>query len=294
VSLFQEVSTQLFTRKATGSVFDPRSQTYGIVHYWLHLDPWLLGAALVLAPVALARRATRVAALAFLVQCAMVLRPGYLPFMYVIGLLPFAALVVAGSAETLWRFANAGPQRFAAGRQRWRANVAVASRRAATTRRAAAVVLAVVVASFVFGAGPGWARADLDAMTVRLDGPHLAAQQWLLHHVDHTKRLLVSDDFWVFLIEHGYDAHPVHGGYFSRTVVFYWPFDFDPAVRRHFPQGWRDLDYVVSTQGMRNDVTQVPRTARALEHSRIVVSFGHGEQRIDIRRIEPPAPAEPH
>jgi cellulose synthase/poly-beta-1,6-N-acetylglucosamine synthase-like glycosyltransferase len=292
VSLVGEVQTQLFTRKATGSVFDPQSQTYGIVHYWLHLDPWLLGSAFLLAPIALVRRTTRVAALAFLIQCAMVLRPGYLPFMYVIGLLPFAAVVVAGTAETLWRFVISGPQQVAAGRRRWRVVADWAPWRLAPVLRAgAAAVLVALLGAFAIGAAPGWAGADRAAMTLRLDGPSLAAKRWLLRNVDHSERLLVADDYWVFLIEQGYDAHPVKGGFFSRTVVFYWPFDFDPAVKREFPQGWKDLDYVVSTEGMRNDATEVPRTAQALEHSRVVVSFGRGSARIDIRQIEHTSPA---
>jgi hypothetical protein len=292
--MFEEVRTQLFTRKATGSVFDPQSLSYGTVTYWLHLDPWLLGAALVLSPIALLRRATQVAALAFLIQCAMVLRPGYLPFMYVIGLLPFAAVVVAGTAETLWRVARRGPQHVAAARRRWRAMASRAIRHLAPVLRAGAAALLVgLVAVFAIGAAPGWAGADRAAMTLRLDGPTLAAKRWLVRNVDHSKRLLVADDYWVFLIEHGFDAHPVRGGFYSRTVVFYWPFDFDPAVQREFPHGWRDLDYVVSTQGMRNDSAEVPRTARALEHSRVVVTFGRGSQRIEVRRIERPATAEP-
>ena len=54
---------------------------------------------MVLSPIALARRSTRAVAVAFLIQVVMVLRPGYLPNMYVLGLLPFAALIVAGASE---------------------------------------------------------------------------------------------------------------------------------------------------------------------------------------------------
>jgi 4-amino-4-deoxy-L-arabinose transferase-like glycosyltransferase len=292
VSLFEEARTQLVTRKATGSVFDPQSLSHGTVMYWLHLDPWLLGAAFVLAPIALVRRATRAVALAFVIQCVMVLRPGYLPFMYVIGLLPFAAIVVAGTAETLWRVAGAGPKHFVKGGRRWRAIVGRVYRRLAPVLRAgAAALLVVLLSAFAFGAAPGWRGADRAAMTLRLDGPAVAAKQWILSNVDHSKRLLVADDYWVFLVEHGFDTHPVRGGFFSRTVVFYWPFDFDPAVQREFPQGWKDFDYVVSTQGMRNDATEVPRTAQALAHSRLVISFGRGDQRVEIRKIEQFTPA---
>src|SRR5205823_11747308 len=105
------------------------------------LDPWLVGAALVLSPIALARRNGRAIALAYLIQVAVILRPGYLPSMYVIALLPFAALVVAGSLQALWRFATGGhPTRQPpAGQARWR--------RAGS--RAAGLLMPVAVASSI-------------------------------------------------------------------------------------------------------------------------------------------------
>jgi hypothetical protein len=87
------------------------------------------------------------------------------------------------------------------------------------------------------------------------------------------------------------------GGFYSRTVVFYWPFDYDPAVQKYFPNGWQDFDYVVSTQGMRNDIGQVPETAEALKHSRVVAGFGDGPIRIEIRAVnrgKAPAPGVRH
>jgi hypothetical protein len=298
VSLIGEASTQLFGRKATGSIFDPTSQTYGTVTYWLHLDPWLLWSAVLTTPIALARRATRLAGIAFLIQCVMVLRPGYLPFMFVIAMLPFAALVVAGSAETLWCAARDRLRRSPAttpplhGRveSRWSRLVpdVVARHQRVVVGALAATVLVALLGAFSLGAAPGWTGADRAAMTLPLDGPERQAKQWLLDNVDHGKRILVADDFWVFLVEHGYDDHPVEGGFFSRKVVFYWPFDFDPAVRKAFPEGWKNLDYVVSTEGMRNDTSQVVRTAEALRRSRLVVSFGRGDARIGIRQIVRP------
>jgi hypothetical protein len=96
----------------------------------------------------------------------------------------------------------------------------------------------------------------------------------------------------VYLIGHGFDASPVRGGFYSRTVVFYWPLDYDPAVKRQFPDGWRDFDYVVSTEGMRNDTSQTPSAGAAIQDSRVVASFGQGAQLVEIRKIVP-APQPP-
>jgi cellulose synthase/poly-beta-1,6-N-acetylglucosamine synthase-like glycosyltransferase len=265
VSLVGYTIVQLFTRKTTGSIFDPRSDGHGVVMEWLRLDPWLLGAALALSLIALARRSTRAVVLAFLIQVVMVLRPGYLPKMYVIGLLPFAALIVAGGSEALWRRSQAlTPRMFA-----W-------SMQAAIGALAVAVVLVVA---------PHWTEVERAATTVTVDGRERAAQRWLVHNVGHDKRLIVGDEFWIYLIEHGFDARPMRGGFFSQTVVSYWPLDYDPAVKKHFPNGWRDFDYVVSTQAMRSTTKLTPTAARAVDHSRVVALFGRGETRIEVRAI---------
>ena len=215
--------------------------------------------------------------MAFLIQIAVILRPGYLPAMYVIALLPFAALIVAGSAQAMWRRAAARP-----------------SRRDPPFRLAAAVssmmaLLALVVVAALYVA-PHWARADREALTVKLDGPQRAAERWLVDHVGHEQRLIVTDDYWIYLIEHGFDSQPVKGGFNSRTVVSYWPLDYDPAVKKLFPDGWRDFDYIVSTQPMRDTAIYTPSTAQALDHSRVVAQFGVGDPRIEIRAIMPSNP----
>jgi cellulose synthase/poly-beta-1,6-N-acetylglucosamine synthase-like glycosyltransferase/4-amino-4-deoxy-L-arabinose transferase-like glycosyltransferase len=265
VSLTGYLIVQLFTRQGTGSVFSHHSQAHAIVAQWLQLDPWLLGAALALSPVALARRTTRAVALAFLIQVVTVFRPGYLPNMYVIGMLPFAALTVPGSIEALWRRARS----LSIPGVSWGLRVA-----------AAAVACALVLA-----AAPHWASGDRTAMTVRLDGPDRAAQQWVLQHVPRNKRIIVDDEYWLFLIQHGYNDRPMRGGFFSDTVVSYWPLDYDPAVKRTFPQGWREFDYLVLTQAILVTVTNTPTAAAAIRHSRVLASFGQGTGTIQIRKI---------
>jgi glycosyltransferase XagB len=265
VSLVGTTIVQLFTREATGSVFDAESQSHVILTYWLQLDTWLLGAALVLSPIALARRSTRAVTVAFLIQVVMILRPGYLPNMYVLGLLPFAALIVAGASEAVWRRSRATSFPALA----WSARAAIAA-------------LALVMA---FGVAPRWVDADREAASVRVDGPRRAAERWLVDNIGHDERLIVGDEFWIHLVQHGFDQSPVPGGFFSRTVVVYWPLDYDPAVKRRFPGGWRDFDYVVSTEAVRSTTEQTPTTREALEHSHVIAQFGRGAQRIEVRAI---------
>jgi len=272
VSLIGYTIVQLFTREGTGSLFDAGSETNAIVNYWLGLDPWLLGVALVLSPLALVRRGTRAVALAFVIQVVMVLRPGYLPNMYVLGLLPFAALIVAGTGDALWRRSRASS--FPA--RAWSARAA----------------LAALVLVTVFVVAPRWIETDRHAMSGQLDSPRRAAERWLVENVGRKERILVGDEFWLYLVEHGFDRRPVRGGFFSRTVVVYWPLDYDPAVQRRFPNGWKDFDYIVSTEAVRVTTELTPMTRQALEHSHVVARFGRGAQRIEVRAIGGPQPPD--
>jgi cellulose synthase/poly-beta-1,6-N-acetylglucosamine synthase-like glycosyltransferase len=293
VSLLGEVLVQLFTRKTTGSVFNTHSLSYGTLHFWLQVDPWLVLGALALSPFALARRNTRAVAVAYLIQALMVARPGYLPAMYVIAMLPFAALIVAGCADVLFRFATSWSQERppSPSTGRWR-SVALRLRPAALA--AAALTLAASALGAVQFVGRPWLHTDRQALTARLDTANHAAETWLVRHVGHEKRILVTDEIWIYLIEHGFNAQPMKGGFYSRTVVFYWPLDYDPAVERAFPQGWRDFDYIVSTPDVRNTAYLTPNTALALRHSKPVATFGEGGNRIEIRKIVASAPASTH
>jgi hypothetical protein len=145
---------------------------------------------------------------------------------------------------------------------------------------------AAVGTALLVSVAPQWARTDNTAMTVRVDGTRRAAERWLVDNVGHDKRLIVPDEYWITLIQHGFDRRPVPGGFFSRTVVVYWPLDYDPAVKQRFPDGWRDFDYIVSTQAVRSTLRLTPTTARALDHSVVIAQFGHGDQRIEVRAIQ--------
>jgi Dolichyl-phosphate-mannose-protein mannosyltransferase len=79
VSILGYAGVQLITRQTSGSVLDPHSLGHGFVALWLQLDPWLVGAALLLSPIALFGRNTRAVALAYVIQVAVIFRPGYLP-----------------------------------------------------------------------------------------------------------------------------------------------------------------------------------------------------------------------
>lgn len=91
-------------------------------------------------------------------------------------------------------------------------------------------------------------------------------------------RVLVDDALWLDLVHDGYRP--------GLGVIWFYKADLDPAVTKTMPRGWRDLDYVVASPTVRRDAVDLPNVKAAIDHSTPVATFGKGEDRIEIRRIE--------
>jgi hypothetical protein len=109
-----------------------------------------------------------------------------------------------------------------------------------------------------------------------LDAPMAQAEAWIEKNVPHNARLAVDDALWVDL---------VHAGFPRQNVVWYYKVDTDPAVEQLAPNGWRDYDYLVSTQSVRSDPKAAPQVAQALRNSTPYAVFGGGDSRVEVRRI---------
>jgi hypothetical protein len=263
VSLVQAVAFQLVTRPGTGSALAAGSPARQLVDSWLQTDPWLLGLGVVSAPIALVVRRLRPAGLAILVPVAVALHGGYLPQPFVIGLLPFCGLLIAGLLDRLWALRAAG------GARQWLGPASAA----------------VLLAALVVLVAPAWRRGDVYAMSADQNRPELAAERWIVGHVDRRARILVDDSYYVDLVRAGFA--PRFG------VVWFYKLDFshnlDPSIVRHLPQGWRAFDYVVSSPVVRAALAQDPgglnQVRLALRHSRPVATFGTGSDRVEVRRL---------
>jgi 4-amino-4-deoxy-L-arabinose transferase-like glycosyltransferase len=289
VSLIGGLKFQLVERRGGGSVFNHAALNHQTVGSWLALDHWALLAGALALPVALVRRSTRPLALAAVIQAAMLLRSGYIPAMFVVAILPFAALSFAGALDPLYglKARIVRRRRDGQGRLPW-----ALGRFAALV---APVAAAVAVAAFAWVAAPAWVRADSAEMKGRTDTSYQQAEAWVERHVSPSERVMADNIVWIDLIRHGFHSGRVKGGFISDDVVWFYKLDLDPTVRRHFPHGYRDFNYIVATQVMRALAYQVPQTDQALRHSRVVAAFGTGSQRIEIRKIDSslnrPAPA---
>jgi hypothetical protein len=264
VSLLWAVKWQLFSRPSSGSVLDPASPARAVVQTWTNLDPWLLGAAVFLTPAGLVIRRLRPVTLAFAIQVAMLLRDGYLPYPYVIAMLPFGALLVAGVGDALWARGMAG------------------------TKLAWRVPVVAGVSVFLLLAGPAWADGVHQQLTVNRDAAMQAASRWIDRHVGRDQRVVVDDSLWVDLVEMGFDPR-------RREVIWFYKLDLDPAVR--VPGGWRGIDYLVLGQVSREALANSRTLRAALSHSRVVAAFGQGSDAVTVREVlgrrRPRAPVGP-
>ncbi|MDG5803379.1 phospholipid carrier-dependent glycosyltransferase [Streptomyces ossamyceticus] len=271
VSLWDGVVYQM-SRPGSGFLLTEGTGSYGVLQSWLYYDRvlplgGLAGALLLLVTWrwSVTARALAGPALAVAILAGMALRPGYLPAMYVIQALPFLALVLAGGAASVTHGVL---------RRRRRAT----ERRPLTwTRYVVAVALAAAAALYVV---PRWYDGNRTAMTFDANAPYQQAAKWLGSEVEDPgrTRVLVDDALWLDLVHEGYKP--------GLGVIWFYKADLDPAVTKTMPRGWRDLDYVVASPTVRRDAVDLPNVRAAMENSTPVATFGTGEDRIEIRRIQ--------
>lgn len=103
VSLLGGLAFQL-TRPGTGEVLCSATVGHAIVAQWLSLDHWLLIAGMVATVFAFVVPRYRPLAVGAATLGVVLLRPGYLPIPYVIGLVALAPVMVAVASETVWRW----------------------------------------------------------------------------------------------------------------------------------------------------------------------------------------------
>jgi hypothetical protein len=261
VSLLGGILFQL-QREGSGSFLDPTSGSRAIVESWLYYDAVVPVAGIVAALIAaIALRRLRAPAVAVLLLLVMAMRPGYLPAMYVIQALPFLALCIAGvlaaGAGLLLRPGarlDVGP--------RW-------------VRIAVVVAVALGLTGYV---APRWIAGDRVALTAdanREARAAVAALAAMPHDAD--TKVMVDDGIWLDLVRAGYQP--------GEGAIWFYKLDLDPAVR--LDNGWRDLDYVVSSPIVRESMSDLENVTAAMESSVVVQTFGTGEERIEIRKVVP-------
>ncbi|WP_413602473.1 ArnT family glycosyltransferase [Curtobacterium sp. Curtsp57] len=265
VSLLEGITYQLGSREASGSIFTGGSLANEAASQWWALDPVFIVLGSAAAVVGLFLRRVRPIAAMLVFLLLFMFRPnGYLPVPYVIMLVPFGAVLVAFVAERAV-LAVSGKTAFLA-----RNRVRGASRRVLGGAWALATAAALVVAV------PLWGSQLRGFLVTDLDKPMAQAENWIGDNVDKRSRMLVDDAMWVDL---------VNDGFARNNVVWYYKLDTDGAVERQSPNGWKDSDYVVTTDSMRTGGNSSTDVRQAIQNSTSVASFGTGNQKVDVRQI---------
>ncbi|ROQ38362.1 4-amino-4-deoxy-L-arabinose transferase-like glycosyltransferase [Frondihabitans sp. PhB188] len=262
-SLISGLSFQLGTRDSSGSILDTGSLFFKVVNQWWILDQVFIVMGLLSAIVGLFLRRTRPFAVLVLFAVAVMFRPNsYVPVPYVIMLLPFGALLVAAVGDTAVK----------AYRARRAGTVTTSLTRIGAT--AWLVASAVAIAALV----PLWTVQLRGFLLSDLDQPMVSAEQWVDDNVPHDSRLLVDDSMWVDLVKDGFA---------QDNVIWFYKIDTDGAVEAQSPNGWRDSDYLVTTNSVRTSAANSPDVQDALKNSTVVASFGEGTEQVDVRQIHP-------
>jgi hypothetical protein len=126
------------------------------------------------------------------IQWLVLVRGGYVPFMHVVNLMPWSALVVVGAVELV-----AGNRRLGTFRplaSRWASGLLVPRVRAVTTGLAAVCLAAVLVGS--------WTPTLRPMLGARQEPPLWSATQWLADNVPRDRVLVVHDSIWTDLVHH--------------------------------------------------------------------------------------------
>lgn len=258
VSLLGTLMWQLFGREGSGSIFDADSGTRGLVGYWLSIDNILLLVGVISLVPALVVRTLRPVGFSLLIGLAMLLRSGYLPYPYIIAVLPFAALCFAGALDTLI--------------------VRPLARGTWLARTAAAVAAVEIIIAAVFVAGPIWQQKL--AVSLSKDADHSSRQtvDWAASNIPHDNRLVVESGLWVDLERRGFTQQPPVWLYKTET---------DPEVKAELG-GWQGIDYVIlngPTVGAADFDESFPTVSEAIKKGRLVAAFGEDNQKVLVYKV---------
>ena len=268
VSLLEGVTFQLGTRASSGSVLDTGSLFFATVSQWWQLDQVLIVLGTLASVVGLFLRRVRPFAAMTVFLIAFMFRPGgYLPVPYVIMLLPFAALLIAAVSSAAVTAARA--------RRAGRAGTLAA--------RGGSIVWLALATAAVVAAVPLWTTQLRGFFLSDLDAPMRNAENWVADNVPKDSRLLVDDAMWVDLVDDG----------FARdNVVWFYKIDTDGAVEAQSPNGWRDSDFIITTESVRTSGSSSADIRAALDNSTVVATFGEGDQEVAVRQIHPDGAAQ--
>lgn len=266
VSLLGTLYWQLSGRSGGGSVLDPGSDTRNLVMLWLNLDYRLPLLGVVATVIGLLIRRLRPLALAVIVQLLMLLRSGYTPFMYVIVMLPFMALVAAGVFDRFWPRMAMGFGRHAVRPLWYRILI----------RAVPATVVAALVVGFGYVTVPSWSASLRHQLSADEDRPQRDALAWIAANIPKTRQIVVEGENWLDLQTLGFNR---------PEAAWVYKVDTDPEIRSAL-HGWEGIDYLVLNRETINAAPrELPLIQEAISHSETIQEFGEGSASVVVMRV---------
>ncbi len=118
-------------------------------------------------------------------------------------------------------------------------------------------------------------------MTTNTWKNQLNAEKWIIKNVPKSDSIIVDDYFWTDLVLNGYPMN---------HVVWFWVFGTDPMVNARFPNGFKSVNYLVSTVDTRTGISQhqsgISKPFRIYNYeTKKIIQFGSGKSRITIRKV---------
>lgn len=261
VSLQSALSYQFLERSGSGSIFEAGSSRAELLEGWFYFDQYLIVAGVVGAVLCLFRRNLQwifVAVASF--ATPVIAGQGYLPAMYVLGVLPFLSLAVGGGLSVLWGLTL----------EKW------VKRRGTAGRTVGRTVASLVICSgLLFMSIPQWFEQDRVLLTSQQNTDWRQALQWTKDNVSRDDVVLAPYSMWQDLKSSGWPG--------PWAVIVTEKIDLDSQFLVEHPEGTAAVDWIIVgpivVDNVKNlDLTQV---GELIENSHPVATFGEWS----VRRV---------
>ncbi|GAA4368511.1 glycosyltransferase family 39 protein [Agromyces bauzanensis] len=267
VSLQDAMGYQFVSRSGSGWIWDAGSHRFDLASSWIGIDPYLAVGGVFAGLVCLVARRTRWIPVA--IACwamPVVASQGYLPAMYVQGVLPFMAIAIGATADLTWH-----------GLHRAIRMVAPGARIAGPALVAALITTAVVLIPV-----SNWVERDTRLMTRDLNADWHRTLEWAAANIPHDEVTLVPYSMWHDLNERGWND--------PWTLVVLEKVDLDSRFELEHPDGWVAIDWIIEGPTVRRNIENLDleEAGRAYADSEVVQSFGDW----NVRRVIHPAPID--
>lgn len=252
VSLQDALAYQFLNRSGSGTIFEAGSSRGALLAGWLYFDEYLIAAGLAASVICLVRRQSRflfVAVATF--ATPIVLGHGYLPAMYIIGVIPFLALACGTAVDIAW----SGMERLGHHAPRLLPMLRTA-------------FIAVLSASLLLMSLPQWFEQDRTLLTAYSNSNWRNAMTWVKENVSRRDVVLAPYSMWQDLDSSGWNN--------AWTMIATEKPDLDKQFMVERPGGWRDIKWIIVGPSVIANIDSLglSRVKTALQNSEQVEAFG--------------------